>query len=109
MIGNLIGLWPWAVAFGAPIITVLIIERKRIMTLMHAAKLLPTVKQAIPRYVWPILILAMLVKVLPVDFGIDEALLIIAVALIAWRRPGLLKALYREAEWIHDEAAKSAR
>jgi hypothetical protein len=67
-------------------------------TCVRAAKLLTTVHQAVPRYVWPILGLAALVKCLPLDFGADETLFAIAFALIAWRRPGLLKALYREAQ-----------
>jgi hypothetical protein len=33
-----------------------------------------------------------------VDFGVDEVLFALAFALIAWRRPGLLRALYREAQ-----------
>ena len=67
-------------------------------TCVHAAKLLPTVRRAVPWYCWPILGLAAAVKCLPLDFGTDEALFAIAFALIAWRRPGLLKALYREAQ-----------
>lgn len=67
-------------------------------TCVRAAKLLTTVHQAVPRYVWPVLGLAALVKCLPLDMGMDEALFAIAFALIAWRRPGLLKALYREAQ-----------
>ena len=67
-------------------------------TCTRAAKLLPTVRQAVPWYVWPILGLAAAVKCLPVDFGADETLFAIAFALIAWKRPGLLKALYREAQ-----------
>jgi len=73
-------------------------------TCVHAAKLLPTVRRAIPAYVWPILGLAMLAKCMPLDMGTDEALFALAFALIAWRRPGLLKALYREAQ-----AGKPAR
>jgi len=67
------------------------------VTCVHAAKYLPTVRRALPWYVWPLLAIALAVKALPVDFGVDEALLAVAFALIAWRRPGLLRALYREA------------
>jgi hypothetical protein len=69
-----------------------------VRTCTHAAKLLPTVRRAIPWYVWPILAVAAVVKCFPLDFGTDEALFAVAFALIAWRRPGLLKALYREAQ-----------
>jgi len=67
-------------------------------TCVRAAKLLPSVHQAVPRYVWPILALAAVVKCMPLDFGADETLFAVAFALIAWKRPGLLKALYREAQ-----------
>ena len=67
-------------------------------TCVHAAKLLPTVRRAIPWYVQALCVLAALVKCLPLDMGADEALFTIAALLIAWRRPGLLKALYREAQ-----------
>jgi hypothetical protein len=66
-------------------------------TCTRAAKLLLTVRAAVPRYVWPILALAAIVKCIPFDCGTDEALFCLAFALIAWRRPGLLTALYREA------------
>lgn len=69
-----------------------------VKTCVRAAKLLLTVRQAVPVYVWPILGLATIVKFIPFDFGTDEALFALAFALIAWRRPGLLKALYREAQ-----------
>ncbi len=69
-----------------------------VMTCVHAAKYLPTVRRALPWYIWPLLAIASAVKALPVDFGIDEALFAAAFALIAWRRPGLLRALYREAQ-----------
>jgi len=72
--------------------------RRFLTTCVRAAKYLPTVRHAIPWYVWPILAVATVVKVMPLDFGTDEALFAIAFALIAWRRPGLLKALYREAQ-----------
>jgi hypothetical protein len=64
---------------------------------LHAVKLLPTVRRAVPWYVWPLLALAAAVKCLPVDFGADETLFILAAVIIVWRRPGLLRALYREA------------
>ena len=67
-------------------------------TCVHAAKLLPTVRKALPWYVLPIVILATLVKCLPLDFGADETLFAIAFALVLWKRPGLLDALYREAQ-----------
>lgn len=73
-------------------------------TCVRAAKYLPTVRRAVPWYVWPVLGLASAVKCMPLDFGADETLFAIAFALIAWRRPGLLKALYREAQ-----AGKPAR
>lgn len=64
----------------------------------HAAKMLPTVRRALPWYVLPIVILAAAVKCLPLDFGADEALFAVAFALVLWKRPGLLEALYREAQ-----------
>lgn len=67
-------------------------------TLGRAAKLLLTVRAAVPRYVWPILAVAALVKCWPLDMGLDEALFTLAFALIAWQRPGLVTALWREAE-----------
>lgn len=67
-------------------------------TCVHAARLLPAVRRAVPWYVWPVLAVAALVKCLPLDFGTDEALFALAFALIWWRRPGLLNALYREAQ-----------
>jgi hypothetical protein len=69
-----------------------------VVTCVHAAKYLPTVRRAVPRYIWPLLAVASAVKALPVDFGVDEMLFTLAFALIAWRRPGLLQALYREAQ-----------
>jgi hypothetical protein len=69
-----------------------------LVTFVHAAKYLPTVRRALPWYIWPLLAIASAVKALPVDFGVDEALFAAAFALIAWRRPGLLRALYREAQ-----------
>jgi hypothetical protein len=68
------------------------------VTCIHAAKYLPTVRRAVPWYIWPLLAIATAVKAVPVDFGVDEALFALAFALIAWRRPGLLRALYREAQ-----------
>jgi hypothetical protein len=68
------------------------------VTCVHAARYLPTVRRAVPWYVWPLLAVASAVKALPVDFGVDEALFAVAFALIAWRRPGLLRALYHEAQ-----------
>jgi hypothetical protein len=69
-----------------------------VVTCLHAAKYLPTVRRAVPWYIWPLLAVASAVKALPVDFGVDEVLFTLAFALIAWRRPGLLRALYREAQ-----------
>lgn len=70
-----------------------------VMTCVRAAKYLPTVRRAVPPYVWPILAVATAIKVAPIiDFEIDEALYAVAAVLIAWRRPRLLKALYREAQ-----------
>ena len=66
-------------------------------TCVHAAKMLPTVRHALPWYVWPVLGLAAAVKCLPLDFGLDETLFAIAFALVLWQRPGLLEALYHEA------------
>ncbi len=87
----------WAVVIAC-IFIVLDDQRTFIRTCMQAAKLLPTVKSAIPKWIWPILAVASIVKMLPVDFFIDETLFFIAFVLISWRRPGLLKALYREAQ-----------
>jgi hypothetical protein len=64
---------------------------------MHAAKHLPTVRRALPWYTLPIVVLAALIKCLPLDFGLDETLFSIAFVLVLWRRPGLLEALYHEA------------
>jgi len=75
-----------------------------LVTCVHAAGYLAAVRRAVPWYVWPLLAIASAVKALPVDFGVDEALFAAAFALIAWRRPGLLRALYREAQ-----AGKPAR
>jgi hypothetical protein len=69
-----------------------------LVTCVHAAKYLPTVRRAVPWYIWPLLAMASAVKALRVDFGADEALFAAAFVLIAWRRPGLLRALYREAQ-----------
>ena len=68
------------------------------VTCVHAATYLPTVRRALPWYMWPLLAVASAAKAVPVDFGVDEALFALAFALIAWRRPGLLRALYREAQ-----------
>jgi hypothetical protein len=67
-------------------------------TCVHAAKLLPTVWRALPVWVLPLVGLAAAVKCLPVDFGADETLFAAAFVLILWARPGLLEALYREAQ-----------
>jgi hypothetical protein len=69
-----------------------------VVACVHAAKYLPTVRRAVPWYIWPLLAVDSAVKALPVDFGVDEMLFTLAFALIAWRRPGLLRALYREAQ-----------
>ena len=69
-----------------------------LVSCVQAAKYLPTVRRAVPWYIWPLLATALAVKALPVDFGVDEALFAAAFALIAWRRPGLLRALYREVQ-----------
>ena len=80
-------------------------SRRWVTTCIRAAKYLPTVRRAVPAYVWPILAVATAIKVMPViDFEIDEVLYVVAALLIAWRRPGLLKALYRETQ-----AGKPAR
>jgi hypothetical protein len=59
-----------------------------VVTCLHAAKYLPTVRRAVPWYIWPLLAVASAVKALPVDFGVDEVLFTLAFALIAWRLPG---------------------
>lgn len=69
-----------------------------VKTCVRAAKYLRTVRRAVPWYAWPILAIGTAIKMLPVDFEIDEALYLLAALLIAWRRPRLLKALYREAQ-----------
>lgn len=69
-----------------------------VLTCARAAKYLPTVRRAVPWYIWPLLAVASAVKAVPVDFGVDELLFTLAFVLIAWRRPGLLRALYREAQ-----------
>lgn len=69
-----------------------------VLTCVHAAKYLPTVRRAVPWFIWPLLAVASAAKALPVDFGVDELLFTLAFVLIAWRRPGLLRALYREAQ-----------
>ena len=78
-------------------------------TCVHAAKLLPTVRHALPWYVWPIVVLAALVKCLPLDFGADETLFAIAFALVLWKRPGLLEALYHEAQAGKPASCQCAR
>ena len=69
-----------------------------VVTCVHAARYLPTVRGALPWYLWPLLAVASAAKAMPVDFGVDEVLFALAFGLIAWRRPGLLRALYREAQ-----------
>jgi hypothetical protein len=68
-------------------------------TCAYAGKFLLTIWRALPWYVLPVLALAAVIKfcVWP-DMGLDETLCAVAVAIIANRRPGLIKALYREAQ-----------
>jgi hypothetical protein len=40
----------------------------------------------------------MAIKCLPVDFGVDEALTVVAVLLLCRLRPGLMKACWRAAK-----------
>jgi hypothetical protein len=56
-----------------------------------------TVRAAIPLPVRLLLGLAMAVKCLPLDFGADETLTILAVLLLNKLRPGLVKACWRAA------------
>lgn len=72
--------------------------------IVRMAKLLPTVARAVPRYVWPIFAAAALIKCFPLDFGIDETLFVVGLALIVRKRPGLVRVLWREAS-----AGKAAR
>lgn len=57
-----------------------------------------TVRAAIPVPVRVILAVAMVIKCLPVDFGADEALTVVAALLLQRLRPGLLKACWRAAQ-----------
>src|SRR5260370_36694010 len=63
----------------------------------RTCRFLWTVRAAIP---WPVkilLVVAMAVKCLPLDFGVDETLTAIAVVILHWMRPGLMRACWRAA------------
>jgi len=64
----------------------------------RTARYLWTVRAAIP---WPVRVLlgaAMVIKCLPLDFGADEALTVVAAVILQRTRPGLLKACVRAAQ-----------
>ena len=64
----------------------------------RTCRFLWTVRAAIPWPVRVILAVAMVVKCLPLDFGADEALTVIAAVILNKTRPGLLKACFRAAQ-----------
>jgi hypothetical protein len=55
-------------------------------------------RAAVPLPVKVLLVLAMIIKFCPVDFGTDEALTAVAVLLLGRMRPGLVKACWRAAQ-----------
>jgi hypothetical protein len=64
----------------------------------RTARYLWTVRAAIP---WPVRVLlgvAMVIKCLPFDGGVDEALTVAAAVILNRLRPGLLKACFRAAQ-----------
>src|SRR5258707_248530 len=64
----------------------------------RTCRFLWTVRAAIP---WPVkilLVVAMAVKCLPLVFGVDESLTAIAVVILHWMRPGLMRACWRAAQ-----------
>lgn len=56
-----------------------------------------TCRAAIPWPVKALLAMAMVIKCLPLDFGVDEALTAIAVLLLQRFRPGLIRACWQAA------------
>ena len=69
-----------------------------VMTAGRTCRYLWAVRAAIP---WPVkvmLAVAMAIKCLPLDFGVDETLTALAVLILNKVRPGLMKACYRAAQ-----------
>lgn len=69
-----------------------------ITTAGRTCRYLWAVRAAIP---WPVrvmLALAMIIKCLPVDFGIDETITALAVIILRRMRPGLMRACVRAAQ-----------
>lgn len=64
----------------------------------RTARFLWTVRAAIPWPVRVILGLAMIIKCLPLDFGADETLTVIAAVILHKTRPGLMRACVRAAQ-----------
>lgn len=64
----------------------------------RTARYLWTVRAAIPWPVRVILAVAMAIKCLPFDFGVDETLTVVAAVILQRTRPGLLKACVRAAQ-----------
>ena len=64
----------------------------------RTCRFLWTVRAAIPWPVRCILAVAMVIKCLPFDGGIDETLTVIAALILQRTRPGLLKACVRAAQ-----------
>lgn len=67
-------------------------------TLIRTAKYLGTCRKAVPWYLKAVVVLALVIKCLPVDFGIDETLLAAVGAVLWWRHRPLLMACYRAAQ-----------
>jgi hypothetical protein len=69
-----------------------------IKTAGRTCRFLWTVRRAIPWPVRLILGVAMAVKCLPLDMGVDEFLALVAVVLLNVMRPGLMRACWKAAE-----------
>jgi hypothetical protein len=104
MIHMMVSWWPelrfGAAATGLSFTSLMAVPKTRRMmqTAAHTARYLWMCRAAIP---WPVKIIlgvAMLLKCLPVDFGSDETLTVIAILLLRVLRPGLATVCYRAAQ-----------
>jgi hypothetical protein len=67
-------------------------------TVAHTFRFLWCVRAAMPWPVRVILAAAMVIKCMPLDFGADETLTLIAAVILHFTRPGLMKACIRAAQ-----------
>lgn len=77
-------LWPWALGAAVVLGVTALVLRRRVARLVRLGKALATDKRLPPSVRWCFRV-ALVAKVLPVDFGIDEVALVAGVVLLATR------------------------